>query len=267
MRASVAISYYKNTSNLGLILAALNKQTAKNEFEVIISEDGDAPESVTFINAVKSTFSFPIQHLTQEDKGFRKCKALNNVILKAKSDFIIFIDGDCIPHKKWVHEYLKAKKDGRVLFGRRVMLSEKFSQELATTKALNKLNFYNLITKDTERIEEGFYLSFLPQRFTKKENGILLGCNMGIFKKDLIAINGFDEDYESPGGGEDSDIEWRLKALGNISFYSLKFKAIVFHIYHKVRFAKGAIMPNDIILQQKKEQGFFFCKNGIKKIV
>jgi len=45
---------------------------------------------------------------------------------------------------------------------------------------------------------------------------------MGISKSDLIAINGFDEDYIAPGGGEDSDIEWRLQALGSVQFYSMK---------------------------------------------
>ena len=44
MQASVIISYYKNLPNLELVLLALEKQTAREDFEVIVSEDDDAPE-------------------------------------------------------------------------------------------------------------------------------------------------------------------------------------------------------------------------------
>jgi hypothetical protein len=89
---------------------------------------------------------------------------------------------------------------------------------------------------------------------------------MGLAKKDLIAINGFDEDYTAAGGGEDSDIEWRLKALGNISFYSMKFSAIVYHIYHQERFSKAMELKNEEIMAKKIQLGFFRCRNGIQKL-
>jgi glycosyltransferase involved in cell wall biosynthesis len=264
MQASVVISYYKNIPNLELLLLALNEQTAKNSFEVIVSEDADDMETVVFLNKIRPTLKFPLLHVSQEDKGFRKCKALNNAVQQAATDFIIFLDGDCIPHKKLVEEYLKEKKEGRVLYGRRVMLSEKISKQLLETKELQKLNLFNIITTGSERIEEGIRLPFSIEQ--KKKDGLLLGCNMGIFKKHLIAINGFDEDYESSGGGEDSDIEWRLKAMGGVSFYSMRFKAIVYHLYHPVRFSLETMLHNKAEFENKKAQGHFICKNGIKKI-
>jgi len=266
MQASVIISYYKTIPNLELILMAFNKQTAKGEFEVIISEDADTVETVQFLNVIRPTLAFPVQHISQEDKGFRKCKALNKAIQFVSTDFIIFIDGDCIPHRKFIEEYLKEKKEGRVLFGRRVMLSEKLTKQLLITKKLKKINLFNLLITRCERVEEGFYLPSVTKYLKEKNEGILLGCNMGIFKKDIVAINGFDEDYESAGGGEDTDIEWRLQAMGGITFYSMKFKAIVYHLYHIVRFSKGDVMPNQYVVDNKKREGFFICKNGLKKI-
>jgi glycosyltransferase involved in cell wall biosynthesis len=264
MLVSVVISYYKNIPNLELLLLALNEQTAKNSFEVIVSEDADDAATVAFLNMIRPTLEFPLFHVAQEDKGFRKCKALNNAVQQATTDFIIFLDGDCIPHKKLVEEYLKEKKEGCVLYGRRVMLSEKLSKQLLETKQLRKLNLFNIITTGSERIEEGIYLPFSVDR--KKKDGLLLGCNMGIFKKHLIAINGFDEDYESSGVGEDSDIELRLKAMGGISFYSMRFKAIVYHLYHPVRVSLGTMLYNKVEFDNKKAQGYFICKNGIQKI-
>jgi glycosyltransferase involved in cell wall biosynthesis len=264
MQASVVISYYKNIPNLELLLLALNVQTANNSFEVIVSEDAADVETVVFLNKIRPTLSFPLFHVAQEDKGFRKCKALNNAVRQGSAEFIIFLDGDCIPHKKLVEEYLKEKKEGRVLYGRRVMLSEKISRQLLKTKQLQKLNLFNIMITGSERIEEGIYLPFSIEQ--KKKDGLLLGCNMGIFKKHLIAINGFDEDYESSGGGEDSDIEWRLKAMGGISFYSMRFKAIVYHLYHPVRFLLETMLHNKSVFDNKKAEGHFICKNGLQKI-
>ncbi len=266
MKASVVISFYKNLPNLELILLALNKQSAKGEFEVIVSEDDDVKVTIDFLNAIRPALSFPVIHISQPDNGFLKCKALNRAIEASTSDFIIFLDGDCIPHRHLVKEYVAAKQDGRALYGRRVMLSEKISRELLKEKNPGILTFSKLMGSGSKRIEEGAYMPFVSQRFKSKTSGILLGCNMGLNKKDLIAINGFDEDYTAAGGGEDSDIEWRLKALGNISFYSMKFSAIVYHIYHQERFSKAMELKNEEIMAKKIQLGFFRCKNGIQKL-
>ena len=266
MKASVVISYYKNLPNLELILLALNKQSAKGDFEAIVSEDDDVKVTTEFLDKIKPILSFPVIHITQPDDGFRKCKVLNKAIESTTTDFIIFLDGDCVPHRHLVREYIGARLEGRVLYGRRVMLSEKISQRLLEKKNLRILNFINLILSGCKRIEEGLYLRLIPQRLKRKKSGLLLGCNMALSKRDLIAINGFDEDYTAPGGGEDSDIEWRLKAIGNISFYSMKFSAIVYHIYHQERFSKAMELKNEEILARKIQQGFFACKNGIRKL-
>lgn len=163
-------------------------------------------------------------------------------------------------------EYIDAKQEGGALYGRRVMLSEKISQDLLSRKNLSVLNFFNLIRSGCKRVEEGLYLTFVPQSLKRKNTGLLLGCNMGISKSDLIAINGFDEDYIAPGGGEDSDVEWRLRALGNVSFYSMKFRSIVYHIHHQERFSKNQEQKNEAILSRKIQEGFFKCKNGLKKL-
>jgi GT2 family glycosyltransferase len=265
-QASVVISFYKNLQNLEIILLALNNQSAKGAFEVIISEDDDAKETIDFISDQKSRLAFPILHISQPDIGFRKCKALNNAVIAAATDFIIFIDGDCVPHKRLVEEYIEAKKAGRVLYGRRVMLSEKCSSEIVKARNLDSLNFFNLVITGCKRVEEGLYLKVIPEAFKRKKSGRLLGCNMGILKPDLVTINGFDEDYTAPGGGEDTDIEWRLQALGSISFYSMKYRAIVYHIYHQERFTTAMEIKTHKIVEKKMQEGLVACRNGLKKL-
>ena len=80
MLASVIIPYYKDLVALELVLTALNNQSAKNRFEVVIAEDDNDPETKIFLDKHKASFQFEIQHVNQEDKGYRRSKALNNGI-------------------------------------------------------------------------------------------------------------------------------------------------------------------------------------------
>ena len=105
-------------------------------------------------------------------------------------------------------------------------------------------------------------MPFLKHNKTKD---MLLGCNMGINREELLAINGFDEDYVTASGGEDTDIEWRLKHLKNIHFKSMKFKAIQYHLYHRDRFTPAIRAENMQIINSKIEGGAYFCKNGLVK--
>ena len=81
-------------------------------------------------------------------------------------------------------------------------------------------------------VEKGFYTTspFLRKFLNRKKRGIL-GSNFSIHKSDILKINGFDERYEGPSVGEDSDIQYRLELIG-IKIKSLKYIAIQYHLYH-----------------------------------
>ena len=81
----------------------------------------------------------------------------------------------------------------------------------------------------------GFYIQnkFLRKQSNKKYRG-LLGCNFSLYKKDILAINDFDERYEAPSIGEDSDIEFRL-GLNGVKVKSLNHIAVQYHLYHKLQ--------------------------------
>lgn len=265
-KASVIISYYKNLPALELILLSLNQQKTKESFEVIVSEDDNDASTVEFIEKIKPILKYPVIHVSQEDRGFNKCACLNKSIIASNSDFLIFIDGDCIPHKRFVDAYIKHKKSNFILYGRRVMLSERLSKMILSNKKLNLLHLFNLLRFGSKRIEDGIYSPLLNSISRKKTNGILLGCNMGINKNQLFAINGFDEDYTFPGGGEDSDIEWRLKKVEKVQFASVRFLSIVYHLWHEQRFDKEKEKKSTVFMNKKIEEGHSFCKNGIHKI-
>lgn len=262
MELSVILAYYNKLSTLELVLDAFNRQTY-NDFELIIAEDDNNPETQDFIRIRKDSFSYPIIHLKQEKKkGFRKTRMLNRAVRAARGRTLVFIDGDCIPHRSFLKQYKQKSKNGYFLSGRRVLLGEKISNKILTKKELGYLDFIPVLFSDSRLKKEGIYFPCFGLHLKKRR---LSGHNWGICKEDLLKVNGFDEDYDRPGVGEDYDIEWRLEAAG-MKIKSMKNRAIVYHMYHPKTNSEDNIRHVYALLEQKKRANQVRCLNGIETI-
>ena len=238
---SLIISFYNRIDYLKLVLAGIERQTARN-FEIILADDGSNQAVVREIELISKQISFPFIHIWQEDKGFRKNKILNSAILASSTKYLIFIDGDCIPHSEYINEHYKNRAFDQCLTGRRVNLSKHITNKL--TQAVVKQGFLEkktfslildgLIGKSTD-VEKGIYFksNVLRNYVNIKKRG-LLGCNISVHKADIERINGFDERYQAPSIGEDSDIQFRLELLG-VKIKTLNNIAIQYHLYHELQ--------------------------------
>ncbi len=268
INASVIISFYNRIDYLRLVLAGFERQTDPY-FEIIIADDGSNQKVVDDIELLAKKNPFKLTHLWQEDKGFRKNKILNKSISAANSEYIIFIDGDCIPHSEFVKEHIGNKKKGICLTGRRVNLSNKITGRLTPENVKDGFLEYRKcrlisdgIIGDSYDVEKGFYFKneFLRNYFNKKRRG-LLGCNFSIHKEELFNINGFDERYEAPSIGEDTDMQYRFEQIG-IRINLLNNIAIQYHLYHKLQ---ERPQKNLDLFNQIKKTGEYFTPFGIKK--
>lgn len=272
--ATLIISVYDKRKELELVLKALTIQSLKN-FEVIIAEDGRNPQIREAVDDWKSETQFKLKHLTQDDIGFRKNKILNEAIRSSESDYIVFIDGDCIPHPVFMEAHVLNKVENTVLCGRRVNLTKSISDKLTAEKILNhsysKIKLCDVIFSSLNRsknefnfnIEEGILVKNLKLRkLFMNDDEHILGCNFSLHKSLMEKINGFDENYEGPGLGEDSDIEYRMRLLG-VKFKSVRNLAIQYHMYHPKTIESGKNME---YFKKVKSSGEYYCKNGLMKI-
>jgi len=268
IKTSLVISYYNRTDYLVLVLAALEKQSFR-DFEVIIADDGSSEENVKKIEEISKNFTYKLTHLWHEDSGFRKNRILNKAITSSGSDYLIFIDGDCIPHPEFINEHYTNKAEKICLTGRRVNLSQKITDNISAEKIKNgypeKLIFRIFIDSifgETKDAEKGIYTgnALLRKLFNKKMRGIL-GCNFSIHKKDILEINGFDERYTAPSIGEDSDIQFRLE-LNGIKIKSLNNIAVQYHLYHKLQ---SRPIQNIDLFEKVKKSNKAFTEFGIKQ--
>lgn len=269
---SLIISVYDKVRELELIFYALSLQSFKN-FEVIIAEDGRNDSIAELVNKWKQKKLFRLKHITQEDIGFRKNKILNEGIRNAGEGYLIFIDGDCIPHSDFLKAHFENKENTRVLCGRRVNLTKKISDNLSKEKILSREyqkikltdSIFSSLSSDKAgyNIEEGLiYKNKTLRRVMTNSDEHILGCNFSIHKDLLVRINGFDENYQGPGLGEDSDIEFRLRLL-DVKFKSVRNLAVLYHFYHKKTTEEPGNMKYFTNMKSKNE---FFCKNGLTKV-
>ncbi len=257
MKATLIISVYKNITALKAIMESLERQT-EQDFEVIISEDGQNEEMTAFVQSYP--FRWPMQHLTQEDKGWRKELILNKSVMAAHTDWLVFIDGDCVLHPRFMEYHIRYQQRGVMLAGKRIKLSPELSDRFLKGE---KINFWPYLFwhRGCRFVEEAFFCLW-AERFRRPVKH-LVGSNMSMSRSDLIAINGFDENYKLPATGEDYDIEWRLQAIG-CKIVSLRNLAVQYHLYHKENWQDHD--ENSIYCQQMQEQNQYICKNGIRKL-
>ncbi|GMR15829.1 MAG: glycosyltransferase family 2 protein [Gammaproteobacteria bacterium] len=267
--SSVIISVYTDHVALEIILDCLNKQTVDN-FEIIVSEDGE-DSNIKKVTEAFTPKTATVKHLTQEDSGFRKNIALNRAISAANTEHLIFIDGDCLPHPGFITSHQAYAKQGVACTGRRLELGKQISTKIRkknitlkqlTTRFLYFINIYPLLRDGAKNIECGIY-SRLLQRITRNREIRLLGCNFSCNKQDLIKINGFNEEYLSPGIGEDSDIDWRLIKSG-VKIKNVKFSAIQYHLHHP----RSYIVSGDsqALFAKTRLSDSYICQKGIQHL-
>jgi GT2 family glycosyltransferase len=264
-KSTLIISVYKNVAFLKVILDALGYQTHLPD-EILVSEDGESAEMTQFLGQYKSLV--PIYHLTQRDEGWQKNKALNRAIQRATYDYLLFIDGDCVLHPKFIENHLRLSGKNHILAGKRVKLGPKYSNLL---KSSPLPTFTSRIWKEAFKIkkdgaaffEEGLYIPLHGvTRWIIQKAGIssIKGCNFSCYKTALLAINGFDEDYIRPAIGEDIDLVWRFKGLG-FRIISIKHFAVQYHLDHPESWVSQE--ENVALMKYKQSLHLYRCINGI----
>jgi len=237
LNASVIVSFYNNVEALQCIIRSLESQ--KDRFEVIIADDGSKLENVKLVSQLIDKSTLSITHVWQKDEGFRKNRILNKAVKAAKSEYIIIIDGDCIPQQHFVSDHIKNREHGYILNARRVDLATSFKEALY--RSSNPADFFNnnlgkilvrYLTGEGKNVEKGIRItnSALSKFLNRKNKGVV-GCNFSLFKEDLLTVNGFDNRYDVPGVGEDTDIEYRLVKNG-MKIKNIFYKAVVLHPIH-----------------------------------
>ncbi|RKZ79741.1 MAG: glycosyl transferase family 2 [Candidatus Parabeggiatoa sp. nov. 1] len=223
-----------------------------SHFEVIIADDGSTATTVELIKQLQLHLPYPLQHIWQEDKGFRAAQARNRAVAAANGHYLIFLDGDCIPQTDFIIKHSQLAERGYFVAGNRILLSEKFTaqvmQNVLESGENNKLVPNNsssdtiwtwhttqwllpYLRRDINRLLPLLRLpdSLFRKRHQQKWQGAKT-CNLAVWREDILKINGFDERFQG-WGHEDAELVVRLLHSG-VRRKEGRFAVPVLHLWH-----------------------------------
>lgn len=271
---SVIIAAYNNFPWLRLCLEGLRLQRAR-QFEIVIADDGSDADTVNGIRQyIASHPSMNIKHVWHADSGWRKNIALNNAVAASSGSYLLFIDADCIPAPDWISDHLKLRRPGTIIAGRRITVAP-FQNSVFEQHSELPANWWSKFTftvasrfwQFPKRSRHGrvFRLPVIAGRgLLERPSGNLIGCNMGIWRTDLLALNGFDERYLDAGLGEDIDLCVRFQANGG-KVVKVPHQARMVHRHHTSNIGSSHRSNNAALLEQTRVSGTIYTPFGIKK--
>ncbi|HSO20238.1 MAG TPA: galactosyltransferase-related protein, partial [Desulfosarcina sp.] len=201
-------------------------------------------------------------HVWHADQGFRAAKIRNDAIRRAAGDYVILLDGDCIPNRHFVRDHLALARRGRFFQGKRVLVEESIVGRFDCSHVNSKgALFAYFIGGGLGNPHHVLRCPWLPAFSAPGISGTR-SCNMGLFKEDLLAVNGFNEDFVG-WGREDSELAVRLTNLG-LQRRTHPFMAICYHLWHAEN-DRTFLQANDVKLKNTMDSGVVYCRNGIHK--
>lgn len=263
MKTSLIVSTYNWKESLELVLESILHQTELPN-EVIIADDGSREDTAQLIQSYQARFSVPLIHVWHEDKGFRASAIRNKAIKKSQYEYIIQIDGDVILHADFVKDHKRFAVKNHFISGSRVLLSPETTQKAIKLKKIK----FGIFSKGIKNRFNAIRFPLFNAFFSFEKKSIvkvayrIRGCNMSFWRKDLIEINGYDEDFVG-WGREDSDLTIRLAKKG-CSLRRIKLAALQYHLHHKEN-SRYNLEQNHRLMEVALKNDQYRAVNGIEK--
>jgi glycosyltransferase involved in cell wall biosynthesis len=236
MKISFVVLTYNRTDAALTVLRSLAEQCSVG-VEVLIADDGSKSGEVEKLLTQCPPFRCPVRHIWHPDTGFTAARARNLAAAHAQGDYLIFLDGDCIPNKRMVTHHTGLAEPGFFVNGSRVLLSEALSRRVLDGKIDITHSSPSFWLKAWLRGDSNKLLHLLvwPWRLFRVKQGFIWrgirSCNFGVWRQDFLKVNGFDETFQG-WGHEDADLVLRLCHLG-VRRKNGFMATEVFHLWHQ----------------------------------
>lgn len=249
MKLSLIIATYNQRDALEKVLAGVALQSLQPD-EILIADDGSGESTRELVESWRGRVSVPVRHLWHPDNGFLKTAILNQAVAAAIGEYLVFLDGDCVPHPRFIADHRALAERGFWVQGRRCFVREPFVAAFVPGKTCI---WWWALRGRVSRPHKSFRLPF-PLVFRNQKQRGILGCNMAYWRDDVVQVNGFDESYVGRGMGADSDLGSRLYNLGRRRKF-VYGRAPVYHLDHPImprpHFAENQARLREVIRSGK----------------
>jgi glycosyltransferase involved in cell wall biosynthesis len=263
MGSAFALTLVVNTFNqpdyLGRVLNALSRQNSLPE-EVLLADDGSTADTQSVFEQWRAGQTFRCEHVRQEHQGFRRARILNLTIATTRGDYLVFLDGDTIPHPDFIADHRATAQRGFFVQGHRALVEEKAAAWFGQNDFFadrRRAIFQNQISG----LKSSFRWPFAVRKIKNRLRGIR-GCNLAIWHADLVRVNGYNEAFVG-WGREDSELAVRLTNSG-VRRLDLRGRALCYHLWHPP-VSRDELASNDELLAKAILEKHTRCEQGLDR--
>jgi glycosyltransferase involved in cell wall biosynthesis len=235
MSIAIIITTYQRPLALDRVLESLAAQTRPPD-EVVIADDGSGTETADLIKFWQAKLPCPLRHVWQENQGFRAAQARNRAVAASGSDYLVFLDGDCLVFPDFVAQHLAQAESGYMVMGSRILCSEELTRRIEQQQ---EQPLHWNASAWLQALRHGEINRLLPllklpgQGWRKLRSQRWKGIrtfNLAVWHSDFVRVNGFDEAFQG-WGHEDADLAVRLLRSG-VRRKDGQFALPVLHLWH-----------------------------------
>jgi glycosyltransferase involved in cell wall biosynthesis len=256
-RVGLIISTFNQREYLARVLAAVDRQSSLPD-EVLLADDGSESETRQLFAKWSANQKARCQHVWQPHEGFRKAAILNEAVANARSEYFAFLDGDTLPHPRFVADHRRLARDGGFIQGHRALLKQGASAWFGTGDFRHERR-RALLAAQLEGLGNAFRWPRPWLRPRRDLRGIR-GCNLAMWRRDFVAVNGYNEAFVG-WGREDSELAVRLANLG-VRRFDARGWALCYHLWH-LPASRDGLGANDQLLAEAQRNGITRCQKGL----
>jgi len=256
---SLIVSTFDQPDYLRRVLAAVSRQSRRPQ-AMLLADDGSGKETREVFSSWAAQQSFACRHLWQAHTGFRKAHILNQAVAEADTEYLVFLDGDMVPHHDFIADHCAAARPAAFIQGHRALVERQaaawFGQQQLPADRWRAL-WQGQISgwKNAYR---------WPWPVLSKKNHLrgVRGCNLSLWRADMVRVNGYNEAF-SGWGREDSEFAARLMNAG-IQRLDLRGRALCFHLWHPPA-SRAGLTANDGLLEEAIRRQTTRCEHGLDR--
>jgi len=255
MRTTLIIASYNRPAHLERTLHSVARQTMLPD-QIVIADDGSDADIAAVVNAYRKgpLRATPIDIVSQEHRGFRKCAILNKALRAATGEYIIHTDGDMYLERRFIADHVSLAAPHCIIGGGRAKLQASYGD----ISRFDGVTFGNLrhIARPL-RLIRGLHLP------CHTRHRYAIGNNTSYYKSDVEAVNGYNEDIVNTGG-EDVDISLRMLNNG-CRLRRVSGRCLGIHLWHSVAYRTRPFNITARLLRTLPASGTTWISNGLRK--
>ena len=228
-RCCLVVTTHERPDALERVLDAVAAQSRPPD-ELIVADDGSGAATAAVVGRYAARAPYPVRHEWQPHAGFRAGRIRNAAIARTRCDYVVLLDGDMLAHPQLLADHLALARPGHFSQGVRMLLDAE-----STRRALERgAGLPGWRSPGLGGVRRAYALRSPPlARLLRTPANALIAlkaCNQGFWRRDLLAVNGFDEALTG-WGSEDKELCARLANAG-VRRQTLLFAALAWHLHH-----------------------------------